>query len=254
MWPPLALFLCLSARVFLMADAGLTAGRPSAAPEKPIWARDAIALDLSCAPHSRSITSPDRRLSAEVICRNSKGEDPTYLLRVITSDRRPYELPLDEGAHELLWAPNSSSFLVNGGDSTYSGFFVSVYQIEPRTGLRRQTITGAAQSDMVRSFPPCKAWNRDDTVCKSIARDPHYNMSGLAWRKDSSAIYVFAEVPCDTSYGGIMCQVAGYELSVPGGSILRRLSAPEVKQWSGYAAWDIRIPPPPRYGRALVTW
>ena len=79
--------------------------------------------------------------------------------------------------------------------------------------------------------------------------------SGLGWTEDSSAVYVFAEVPCSSSYGGIMCQVLGYELNVHSGRILKRLSAQQVKQeWAQFAAWDIRVPDPPKYGAAHVTW
>jgi hypothetical protein len=74
-------------------------------------------------------------------------------------------------------------------------------------------------------------------------------MSGLKWSADSSAVYVFAEVPCSSSYGGIMCQVLGYELSVPTGRILKRLSAQKTKQeWGKFAAWKINVPDRPEYG------
>lgn len=229
-------------------------------PEKPIWAAEATALDLRCEPGEPGIQSPDHQLSARVVCTEHKGmvvDTPvtyeTYSLRVIARAGGQYEAPLGEGAHELLWAPNSRMFLVNGSENSNSGFFVDVYQIE-NSGIRKLTITGPAQKDMVKSFPPCKAWNRDEATCAGIASDPEFNMSGLAWTKDSSAILVFAEVPCDSLYGGIMCQVRGYVLNALDGSILRRLSASQTKQqWGKYAAWSIRIPEPPKYGPANLT-
>ena len=230
-------------------------------PEKPIWAAEATALDLTCEPGKPEIQSPDHRFSARVVCAEHKGmvaDAPvtykTYSLRVLARAGGQYEAPLGEGAHELLWAPNSRMFLVNGSGNSNSGFFVDVYQIED-SGIRKLTITGRAQKDMVKSFPPCKAWNRDEATCAGIASDPEFNMSALAWTKDSSAILVFAEVPCDSLYGGIMCQVRGYELNALDGSILKRLSASQTKQqWGKYAAWNIRIPQPPKYGPAHVTW
>jgi hypothetical protein len=177
-------------------------------------------------------------------------DDPTYAIRLITPDKLRYEAPLDEGAHELLWAPNSAVFFVNGGTSSYAGFFVAVYQVEPSAGMRKVIVTNAAQRDMVEQFPPCKAYNRDEETCRRVANHPEYNMSGLGWREDSAAIYVFAEVPCSSSYGGIMCQVLGYELSVPDGNIVGRLSSLQAKQqWGKYAAWAIRTRPRPNMGQ-----
>jgi len=253
----LALVLCLGISLLPLAG-GLhveAAGEQAGTPEKPIWANGATVLDLSCTSHTQTIASPDYRSSVTVVCTNHEDSDPTFALQILAPNGHRSEMPLDQGAHELLWAPNSNSFFVNGGTSAYAGFFVSVYLIEPSTGVRKETITGAAQKDMVSSFPPCKAWNRDENICGRIADDPEYNMSALAWTDDSSAVYVFAEVPCSSTYGGIMCQVLGYELSVPTGRILKRLSARATKeQWSKYTAWEIRIPEPPKYGPAHVTW
>jgi hypothetical protein len=132
--------------------------------------------------------------------------------------------------------------------SAFAGFFVTVYLVTPQGSPQRLTVTNSAQRDMVASFPPCKASNRDETDCRRIAADPEYNMSGVAWADDSSAIDVFAEVACSSSYGGIMCQVLGYELSVPDGRILKRFTASQVRQhWRGSMAWHMHIPGPPSY-------
>src|SRR5580692_4814066 len=45
------------------------------------------------------------------------------------------------------------------------------------------------------------------------------NMSAVAWVPEKSAIFVMAEIPRSSSYGGIMCQVLGN--SVPSGKILQ---------------------------------
>jgi hypothetical protein len=158
------------------------------------------------------------------------------------------------GAEEVLWAPNSKSFLVNGGQTAIAGFFVDVYQILDSGRVAVRAVTNAAQRDMVRSFPPCKALYSDEKECAEFARNPEYNMSGLGWSDDSSAVYVFAEVPPSSRYGGIMGQVLGYELSIPDGHILKRFSAKQAKQeWGTLAAWRIRIPEPPEYGPAQAT-
>jgi len=252
-----AIVMCLGILEIMMGvqQSLATAQEPSALLNKPIWAKQATVLDLSCSPHPQSIASPNRQSSVEIVCSKHEGDDPTYSLSILTSGNHRYESPLEDGAHELLWAPNSNAFFVNGVKTAYSDFFVSLYRLEPSTGVRKETITDAAQRDMVNSFPPCKAYNRDEETCARIVKHPEYNMSGLAWTEDSSAINVIAEVPCGSSYGGIMCQVLGYVVNVSSGRILARLSAQQVKlRWGNYAAWDIRIPDPPKYGPAHVTW
>ena len=118
--------------------------------------------------------------------------------------------------------------------------------------MRKLEISASAQRDMVASFPPCKASNRDETLCAKIAKDPEYNISGLAWADGGSAVIVMAEVPCSSSYGGIMCQVLGYKLDVVTGKVLQRMTARELKsRWQQAMAWQLRIPSPPIYGPPL---
>ena len=214
---------------------------------RPTWAKHATPLDLSCSRPAQRIESPDRRLSIEVMCRPRKDEDPAYWLRIHQDARRTFNVPLQQRTQELLWAPDSKAFLVNGSQAGYWGFFVTVYELAPN-GPRKHVITDLAQRDMVASFPPCSAANRDETACARIAKNPEYNMSGVGWGTDSRSVLVFAEVPCSSSYGGIMCQVLGYQLSVPDGRILKRLTAPEVKtQWCDLMGWDMNVPDPPQY-------
>jgi len=215
--------------------------------EKPIWAKNATVLD--CRRSRVPIEAPDHLASVRTVCLKAAGNFVPYELELTTADGKRQEVSLRMGANEALWAPNSKSFLVNGGESAIAGFFVDVYQILDSGRVSVRTVTNAAQRDMVRSFPPCRASHRIEKECAEYAHDPEYDMSGLGWSGDSSAVYVFAEVPCGSRYGGIMCQVLGYELSVPNGRILRRLSAKQAKQeWGTLAAWKIRIPEPPEYG------
>jgi hypothetical protein len=63
-------------------------------------------------------------------------------------------------------------------------------------------------------------------------------------------VFVFAEVPTGGSYGGIAGEVLGYQLSVPDGRILKRLTARQMKtQWRDLMAWHMHIPDPPEYRR-----
>jgi hypothetical protein len=217
--------------------------------ERPTWAKQAVVIDRRCTSTAQQIKSPDRGSSIEILCHPGKQSDPTYTMRVLVSDGRSYSVPLDNGAHEILWSPNSKAFLINGGSSAYAGFFVTVYHFEQSAGIRKSIITERAQRDMVVHFPPCKVQNRDAQACHKIAANPQYNMSGIAWADNSSAVDVFAEIPCSSSYGGIMCQVLGYELRVPDGRILQRLTASQVKHsWQPQMGWDMKIPDPVIYG------
>jgi hypothetical protein len=210
---------------------------------KVVWAKKATAF--VCLRGGQTIMAPDHLTSVQLTCES----DLPFVLQVIAADGHRQEVGLRFGANELLWAPNSRSFFVDGGENSYAGFFVDVYRFEDSGRVVSPPITEAAFRDMVNSFPPCKALNRHEMECSEMARNPeYYNMSAVEWSTDSSAIYVFAEVPCNNRYGGIMCQVLGYELSVPDGRILKRISAREAKQqWGKYAAWKIRIPEPPEY-------
>jgi hypothetical protein len=224
---------------------------PAAETEKPIWAKSAIRLGECFGDIGHRIPSPDGNVVIELQCHAPIGDaDPVPYLRVRTVAGTWLDVELEEGAKEVLWSPDSKAFLVNGGTNAYAGFFASVYLVFANS-VQKLRVTDAVQADMVKTFPPCKAFNRDEHTCKEIARDPEFNMSGLAWVMGSSAIIVMAEVPCSSSYGGIMCQVQGYQLSVPGGMIARRMTARELKKrWQPSMAWTMRIPEPPEYGPA----
>ena len=105
---------------------------------------------------------------------------------------------------EVLWAPDSKAFFVNGGENAYAGFFVDMYRIIEGRVLKVD-VPHHVQRDMVATYPPCKANGLDKNECRRIEHDPEFNVSGLAWVDGSSGIVVFAEVPCSSSYGGIMC-------------------------------------------------
>ncbi len=226
---------------------------PACAPSwghEPIWAKGAVNIQTSCDPSAPiRIPSPDGLLVVEVRCGPADRDgDPKVFLTVTEPDGTARNLDLPEGAEELLWAPDSKRFLVNGSECAYAGYYVRIYDTQGGHVAGRD-ITSAAQRDMVALFPPCKAAYRHDEDCKRIEKEPEYNMSGLAWTRGGAAVAVFAEVPCTSTYGGIMCQVEGYELDATTGKILQRLAARETKnEWQKAAAWDIRIPDPPEYG------
>ena len=248
--------LRLALIVFLLLLTTANTSHAGAVQYQPIWVKDAVVFHPPCPDNGsgQRIESPDRRSAVEIHCRITTDGDPAFYLNVKLPGGKTKPVHLHEGANEVLWSPDSKAFFVDGGTSATWGFFVAVYKIEG-SSLRKLNVTRLAQRDMVRAFPPCKAYNRDPQLCRRIEAKPGYNMSGIGWVRSSAAVIVMAEVPCSGEYGGIMCQVQGYELDASSGTILKRMSATELKkQWQGKMAWDMRIPDPPAYGPPCQTF
>jgi hypothetical protein len=263
-------------RFLLIAVALLFVATQPAFAARPRWAKKATAFRVACYQETREcntvrIPAPDAKSSVEVLYRKDFG-DSHYdwwlqaYLRVTTpgAGDREAALPDDFEAidAELLWSPDSHAFFVNGSSSAISG---SMYVYLANDPTEPRNITEEAQRDMLKDFPPCKAAfpNADDAGgCKKTSRDqvpnceegeanpkdnPDYNMIGIDW-VNASTILVMGEVPCDSLFGGIMCQVMGYELEVPTGHILKRFDAKELKlKWQKSMEWKFRIPDPPLY-------
>jgi hypothetical protein len=241
-------------RIYFIAVCGcLWCAAPVAA---QTWAKGAVPL-IDCSDASplrhQIIPSPDRSTTVEVGCRASSPNDEALAIRLgdgggkseaHTIDKKPFERWKPQ---ELLWASDSKAFFVNGSESAYSGFEVVVYEVRGKAIVEHDA-TQFTQRDMVITFPPCKASNADDSNCRRIERDPEFNMSAIAWTNGSTNLVIFAEVPCSSSYGGIMCQVEGYEVETSTGRIVQKMNAREVKtRWQSKAAWNIRIPESPEF-------
>ena len=221
-----------------------------------IWAKDAVALDVPCpdrlakwVPRS---ASPDGSVAIEEFCEPSPEDVDVTRLRVIFADGVTLEvIPEIPGTiwrpEELLWSPDSKAFIVNGSENAYAGDSFIVYQISGDHVTPSRPIQNA-QRDMVRLFPPCRALNREADTCKRIEESPEFNMSVIAWTPDSASVIVFSEVPCSSGYGGIMCQVIGYQLEVRTGRIERRISVRELKRrYQSSMAWKMHDPGPAEY-------
>jgi len=171
-----------------------------------------------------------------------------FLLRGENRTSREGEFPYGFQDIDLLWSPDSKAFFINGGNGGgYWGFWVYVYRVDDPK-MEPLDITGQAKLDMVKTFPPCKASRLDRNICLELEKNPDSNMTGIDWSGGSSTLVVMAQVPCSGGYGGIMCQVMGYELEVPTGKIVRRMSAGEfAKIWQKSMAWRFEIPDPPEY-------
>ena len=229
-------------------------GVHSAAAANPIWSKAGVRLPSGCEDSRdvRLVRSPRADTRVEVHCGGRNASTKT-ILRITTRTNAPVDVALDtpEGSiwrpEEVVWAPDASAFIINGGENAYAGFDFVVVDIR-RVPIVPVRITAAAQRDMVASYPPCRAMGLEPDDCRRITADPQFNMSAIAWTRGSKAVVVFAEVPCSSSYGGIMCQVMGYELEVATGRILSRMTPRDLKRrFQSQMAWQMRIPDAPIY-------
>jgi len=104
---------------------------------------------------------------------------------------------------------------------------------------------------MAGSYPPCRALNQVLGDCRKSSNGSDFNYATVAWSASATAV-IMAEVPCDSLWGGIMCQVEAYELDIGTGRIVARIDAREFKKkWQPSLAWNFRIPDPPEWEGAL---
>jgi hypothetical protein len=242
---------CLSLATTLML---VTA---SAGSDAAIWARSGIPIEGTCDGSmpavSPPVKSPDKTTEVALECKTLNRDDAEIALTVRHAGR-VWEIALPMTVRdrwrpqELLWSPDGQLFMVNGSENAYAGnAFVVIDLRDPNPTAKE--ITESAQRDMVKRFPPCKAANREESLCQRMERDPHFNMSAITWTRDSHSVVVMAEVPSNSAYGGIMGQVEGYEIDSASGRILKRLSATELKaRWQSEMAFRMRIPEPATYG------
>jgi hypothetical protein len=241
----------------VLGTAVLLGGFLPAMATKPSRARHASAFTGACREPGEyrnckpvRIPSPDGKSVIEVEYRQ-EGKWRTPVLRVSTAGGPVRETAPPWGFQDidLQWSPDSRAFFVNGGNGgAYWGFFVYAFRLDDPK-LDPIDITRQARSDMLKTFPPCRSRGVDRETCKYVENDPQYpNMSGIDWTADSSAVVVMAEVPCSGGFGGIMCQVIGYELAIPSGRILRRMAALQLKaRWQKSIAFQLEIPEAPEY-------
>ncbi len=226
---------------------------PSVAAD-PRWAKKAVGFPALCFSETTNdckslrIPSPDGKFLIKIrYKKNSEGELQP-ILRVTGPDHVDATIPvLGTIWNDVLWSPDSSAFFLNGNDGVTSGVYIQVFRIR---GSRVEEVDVARPiwRDMVRSFPPCKAAFALLDYCKEIVASPGYNLSGIDWLPDSSAVVIMAEIPCTSYYGGIMCQIKGYEVNVTSGNIEKVMSASEFKdQWQPSLTWDFQVPDSPKY-------
>jgi hypothetical protein len=236
----------------------------SAPARKPVYARKATGFPTRCwrdqikECRPLQIPSPDGLSVVRVSYHRENLDGANFILRaslqITEKDGSRVEIDAPGLVEaELLWSPDSSSFLINWSNSLQGDQGIAIYRLSrlksDLTQTEYQSVIAAAQVDMIESFPPCRAKDADAQDCTSLANHPEYvDVAAVAWTRGSSAIIVMAEMPCSSRFGGVMCQVLGYELDSTSGKILRRMQPEEfARAWQPSMAWKFQDPGPPEY-------
>lgn len=228
------------------------------APNAPIWSKKGTTFPLGCVDDFSGcqrlrISSPGGKSAVEVTYSTSSDYPniETVSLRITTLGKYVGTIsPLMGVDDEITWSPDSKCFFINANQNGYADEVVVVHCLdEPNFGPG--DIAHYVVRDMVRSFPPCRAAGPTevrDHCAEMAAQGDYIGVLGLDWIHGSSEIVVMADIPCSSSYGGIMCQVLGYEIAVPSGKILRRMEPKEfANRWQHSMVWKFHIPDPPEY-------
>lgn len=209
--------------------------------EKPRFARKGRAFTWDCKDRCEAI-SPNGMLSIRPILVDENAE--ILHLGVFHSRQKLGEVSVLYGTiYEVLWAPNSEAFAVTVAPNAYteSSF---VWRLVGNK-VEKVPIDAFIFTDMIKTFPPCRASNVTSGDCHQIEQNPQFNVAAVAWENNGTLV-LMSEIPCSSSYGGVMCQLRGYEFRVNDGVLLRSLNAREFKhRWQVEAAWNIRIPEAP---------
>lgn len=228
------------------------------APNAPIWSKKGTTFPLACPPpftacQPLGIASPDGKNALEVTYERfgtDAGDIEAAALKLRVAGKYAGPLAVHEAVdYEIVWSPDSRCFFINSNYNGYMDEIADVYCVDQSNSALTR-IMQQVEQDMSRSFPPCRAAYISEEQCAQMTADPGSNLSvvGLDWIHGSCQMVVMAEVPCDSLWGGIMCQVLGYEIAVPSGKILRRMEPKEfAKEWQHSMAWKFHIPDPPEF-------
>jgi hypothetical protein len=226
-------------RQFLLSCAVLLFLHPILGPRsqanEPLYSKKAVHFLVRCEGGRKNcnpfkVWSPDHKSFVQVSYEPLPEEpnDSLVSLTVTSHGANLGEITLPGFVEdEIVWAPDSRAFFINGSSNGYSDFHFAVCRlIDSRLSVVIPTQN--VLRDMVRSFPPCRA-KTPYKDCEGLAADPagYIGTAAIDWLADSSAIVVMAEVTCSSSMGVIWCAVLGYELEIPSGKILRRMEPKE---------------------------
>lgn len=162
----------------------------------------------------------------------------------LVSDSGKILVPLDRdwAQVEILWSPDSTSFALTGAPNAYTNS-ARIFRIAD--GSIKRIPLDSVWRDMAATYPTCKAANADPVDCRRAASGKYFNYAVVAWSNPRTVV-IMSEVPCSSSWGGIMCAVEAYQFDTATQMITARISPREFKRnWQPYLAWTFRIPDPP---------
>ena len=190
--------------------------------DKPLWARNATYLGWDGPLRCVKVVSPDSRKTVYV---GPIGFDVTVAGRLT-------QLPENAGVNtlaELLWAPDSSAFVVTQSDGGNVGtWFVAVYALEGNA-VTTLSVSKAVTESFKKRYP-----------CDE-PEDP--NIGAVAWLEASKMLLLAAEVPPHSTCRA-MGKLGGFVVEVPGGRIVQELSEAELRtKWGRFLGERLRTPP-----------
>jgi hypothetical protein len=177
------------------------------------------------------------------------GEDRIEVPKIeIVTPRGYWELAVAESTDpwndmDVLWSPDSKYVALTGEMDSYIET-VRVFAIN-ETGPKQLDVDMQPTQDMAHRLRPICARYVGRLGCDPDQDEDGLNFAAIAWAGKHTLV-LMSEVPCDTIWGGIMCQVMGYEVDIPSGRIVRAMTPQEFKsRWQHSMAWNFRIPPKP---------
>jgi len=200
------------------------------------------------------VYSPDHQKYVLLDFKADKGDGatiPDVAIPVVSIIAGKLTIPVDLDEEwvqvEVLWSPDSKNLALTGAFNAYTN---STKILHLTADGSQATPLGELQKNMALLYPPCKALDALTDVCNADEDGVSFNYATVVWANPHTVV-IMAEVPCSSSQGGIMCQVAGYELDTRTGRIANRMTARQLKQrWQSSLAFNLRIPTPPEWKKA----
>jgi hypothetical protein len=215
------------------------------------YSRSATRVSLNCDDRRTcrpvSVRSPDGTMNVRRDFQGDAKDHPSFPeVRVITP-KGTWELNVPFWVDvDVLWSPDSQFIALSGNYNGYTNGMV-VFRVSD-SGLVEIDAAREPFEDMLRRFPPCRAANADEELCKQIsAHEDYLNFAAVDWSGQHTLV-VMSEVPPGGQYGGILGQVMGYEVELPSGKIERTMTAREFKaRWQHSMPWRFSIPESPEW-------
>lgn len=220
------------------------------------YSRSATTIPIMCearrCPSVVVVRSPDGAKEVRrTLTADSKDGVSIPTLEVRTP-KGQWDLPIGDSEApwvdvDVSWSLDSQFVALSGNINGYMNS-MRVFHIEDAGPVE---IDAARKSfeDMLRRFPPCRGRSSvDPDFCEKISQHENYiNFAAVDWM-DSHTLILMSEVPCESRWGGIMCQVMGYEVDASTGKIVDVMTAREFKkQWQHAMPFRFHIPEAPEW-------